>query len=386
MENNFEEDSEKTNSEIFSLKINSIKNPMINRFNTNSFFIYDITEYKKYIENIKDLNRLKLTDKECLFLKKYIEKSKVLEGINNKNLFVTLDKSLVDELFNSYKKPIERSPLELFLLEEYSKSENRANFTCRKLSRKFMEITNQRISKSTINNILKNKFGFKWKKTVIKNSKTKRPQNIMMSLVFIKIILRSMVQQFNIIYCDESAIQSVNNHLKIWKSPEEEFYAPIAHKTKYNLIMSISAAGIIHYNINIENTTTNKFLEYMKELVEIINKKNIRPYLIVLDNLSVHKTKDLLDFYKSNKVNIVFNSPYVSKFNAIEYTFRDLKKILYSKIYEDEEVLIKDVKHILNSESFNKKTEINVREACINYLGFYNEQKSENLNNILFLK
>ena len=100
MENNFEEDSEKTNSEIFSLKINSIKNPMINRFNTNSFFIYDITEYKKYIENIKDLNRLKLTDKECLFLKKYIEKSKVLEGINNKNLFVTLDKSLVDELFN----------------------------------------------------------------------------------------------------------------------------------------------------------------------------------------------------------------------------------------------------------------------------------------------
>ena len=73
--------------------------------------------------------------------------------------------------------------------------------------------------------------------------------------------------------------------------------------------MSISAAGIIHYHINNENTTTNKFLEYMKELVEIINKKNIRPYLIVLDNLSVHKTKDLLDFYKSNKVNIVFNSP-----------------------------------------------------------------------------
>ena len=70
----------------------------------------------------------------------------------------------------------------------------------------------------------------------------------------------------------------------------------------------------------------------MKKLIEFINKKNMRPLLIVLDNLSVHKTKDLLDFYKSNKINIVFNSPYVSKFNDIEFTFRDLKKIVYSKV------------------------------------------------------
>ena len=29
-------------------------------------------------------------------------------------------------------------------------------------------------------------------------------------------------------------------------------------------------------------------------------KKNIKPYLIVLDNLFVHKTKDLFQFYKDN--------------------------------------------------------------------------------------
>jgi len=386
MNNNFEQESEISISEIYLSKTNSIKNPMINRFNANSFFIYDINEYKNYVENIKDLNRLKLTNKECLFLKGYIDKSNIQEAINNNNLFITLDKSLVDELFNFYKKPKERSSLELFLLDEYSKSENRTNFTCRKLARKYCEITNKSISKSTINNILKNILGFKWKRTVIKNKKIKRPQNIMMSLVFIKIIIRSMMQKFHIIYCDESAIQSVNNHLKVWKSPEEDFYANIAPKKKYNLIMSISTKGIIHYVINSENTTTNKFSQYMKELVEAINKKNMKPYLIVLDNLSVHKTQDLLDFYKSNKVNIVFNSPYISKFNAIEFTFRELKKIIYSKVYKDGEDLIKDVNKILTSELFNKKTEINIREACINYFSFSDEQKNANLNDMLFYK
>jgi len=64
----------------------------------------------------------------------------------------------------------------------------------------------------------------------------------------------------------------------------------------------------------------------MKELLEVLTKKNMKPFLILLDNLAVHKKKELLHFYKDNKVNIVFNSPYISKFNAIEFTFRDLKK------------------------------------------------------------
>ena len=124
--------------------------------------------------------------------------------------------------------------------------------------------------------------GFIWRKTVIKNIKIKRPQNIMMSLVFIKIIIRSMIQKFHIIYCDESAIQNINNHLKIWKSPDEDFYSNITDKKKYDLIMSISTKGIIHYHINSENTKTNNFISYMKELIEIINKKNMIPFLIVL--------------------------------------------------------------------------------------------------------
>lgn len=133
-------------------------------------------------------------------------------------------------LFNIYKKSIQRSSLELFLIEEYSKTENHTNFACLKLARKFKEITNENISKSTINNILKNNLGLRWRKTAIKNSKIKRKENIMMSLTFIKIVVRSMIQNFNIIYCDESCIQTINNHLKIWKTPNDDFSSDISSK------------------------------------------------------------------------------------------------------------------------------------------------------------
>ena len=316
------------------LKIfDSINNPLITRFNSNSFFIYDITEYKRYFSKIKDKNRIKLVDKEIETLQNIIAKSFLQDDIKKNNLFIKIDKTIADDLFNLYKKPTQRNPLELFLIEEYSKIENRTNFTCRKLARKYKEITNENISKSTVNNILKNNLGLRWRKTIIKNNKINRIENIIMSLTFIKIMARSIVQKFNIIYCDESSIQTVNNHLKIWKSPNDDFYANISNKKKFNLIMVCSKEGIIHYNINNENTTNQTFLQYMKELLEVLTKKNMKPFLIVLDNLAVHKTKELFQFYKDNKVNIVFNSPYVSKFNAIEFTFRDLKKILYSKVF-----------------------------------------------------
>jgi transposase len=349
----------------------------------NSTFIYDINEYENYFSKIKDKNRIKLSDKECESLKNIIAKSFLKDDIKNNHSFISVEKNLADDLFNIYKKPIQRSSLELFLIEEYSKTENRTNFTCRKLARKFKEITNENISKSTINNILKNNLGLRWRKTAIKNSKIKRKENIMMSLTFIKIVVRSMIQNFNIIYCDESCIQTINNHPKIWKAPNDDFSADISSKKRFNLIMACNKNGVVHYIIDTQNTTKKSFLEYMKELLDVINKKNIKPYLIVLDNLSVHKTKDLFQFYKDNKINIVFNSPYASKFNAIEYTFRDLKKNLYSKIYSNEEKLLNEIKEILNSKWFNDKVENNIREACSNYLSFYEEQKNINLNNLI---
>ena len=358
------------------------KNPMITRFNASSTFIYDIFESQNYLKKVKDKNRIKLSKRELEFLENFIYTIKNEEELSKGDKIITINKNLADKLIHFYNTPIPRSELELFLLKEFSNQENRANFTCRKLSEKYKSITNKTISKSTIHNILKKVLGLRWRKSVIKTNKIKRKANIIMSLTFIKIITSSLSLKFNIIYCDETILQTINNHLKIWRGQKENFICKIAERKKLNLLMAITQEGLVHFKINKENTNTNTFLEYIKELFSVINERNMKPYILVLDNLKCHKTKELYEFYENNKMNIVFNSPYVSDFNAIEYSFRDLKKVIYSRIYENEEKLIIDVKQIINSDYFKKKIKSNIKETCINYLSFHSQEKNIDLNNL----
>jgi transposase len=42
------------------------------------------------------------------------------------------------------------------------------------------------------------------------------------------------------------------------------------------------------------------------------------PIVLVLDNLSVHRTRKVVDFSKRCKIEIVYNASYSSEFNPIE--------------------------------------------------------------------
>lgn len=50
-----------------------------------------------------------------------------------------------------------------------------------------------------------------------------------------------------------------------------------------------------------------------------------------MDNLSSHKSSKLMEFYDKHKINVLFNTPYLSNFNAIELSFRNLKKFFIQK-------------------------------------------------------
>lgn len=65
-----------------------------------------------------------------------------------------------------------------------------------------------------------------------------------------------------------------------------------------------------------------------------------------MDNLSSHKTKELIEFYSQNNINVVFNSPKMSAFNCVELTFRNIKNILYKNLYSSFEDLEKKVLRI----------------------------------------
>ena len=356
------------------------KNPMITRFNSSSHFIYDIFESSIYFQQVKDKNRIKLTLKELTFFQDMIHRMKTDEEIKSGCEFIKVNSELANDLNNFFKAPKYTGLLESFLINELSDQSNRVNCTCRKLAKKFKTQYNQQISKSTVHNKLKKVLGLRWRKTTIKTKKVKNIKNVISMMTFIKIIIKCLTLNFNVIYCDESCIQTINNHLKIWRKKEENFIVDISPKKKFNLLMAIFQKGVLHFKLNKDSTNENNFLEYMKELINVIKEKKIFPYVLILDNYSAHKTKQLYEFYIENKVNVVFNAPYASNFNAIEYSFRELKRILYSRIYKAENELIDDVKNILNSEWIKNKIYLNIFEAFKNYLMFYNEEKEINFN------
>ena len=118
----------------------------------------------------------------------------------------------------------------------------------------------------------------------------------------------------------------------------------------------------------------------MKELLEKIKDQKITKYLIVLDNLSSHKTPNVLKFFADNKINILFNVTYVNEFNNEELCFRYLKRNIYSNLYTSISETIKDVKSLLEEAKISDVLLKNYRSTIRKYIIFSNNYKNKVLN------
>jgi hypothetical protein len=71
----------------------------------------------------------------------------------------------------------------------------------------------------------------------------------------------------------------------------------------------------------------------------------------------------MIKFFTENKINIIYNTPYLSIFNSIELCFRGLKNIIYKTIYKLMNSLKEDIHNIFVFNSFKKKTKYNFKET-----------------------
>ena len=99
-----------------------------------------------------------------------------------------------------------------------------------------------------------------------------------------------------------------------------------------------------------------------------------------MDNLSVHKTKNLIKIYVENGINVIFNTPYFSNFNSIELAFRSIKNLLYKKVYPDISKIIEDVHNLISTDNFQKTILFNLKETFLEYLKFFERYKSIDFN------
>lgn len=117
-------------------------------------------------------------------------------------------------------------------------------------------------------------------------------------------------------------------------------------------MLAVGNNQIYAYKVIIENTTLGVFIDFLKEVFNNIMKDRSNKYFIILDNLPAHKTQDVFKFLKDKQICTVFNAPYKSIFNAVELSFRAVKKITYSNIYNTMEEVEKDIINFLENENF----------------------------------
>ena len=76
----------------------------------------------------------------------------------------------------------------------------------------------------------------------------------------------------------------------------------------------------------------------------------------------------------------------MSQFNYVELAFRYIKKIIYSKIYENLDEVEEDVVKILSNNSIDSTLGKNYRETLETYINYSLNNKYKNLNNLDFSK
>lgn len=134
----------------------------------------------------------------------------------------------------------------------------------------------------------------------------------------------------------------------------------VSPNKRYSLLMATSDKQILKYKLIEGSIKTDNFIKFMDEL----NKTN-NNYSYLIDNASIHSNKKTKEFFKLNKMNVIYNAPYQSKFNPIEMVFSLLRKELNKKVVKNKTEIdncvnefIKNIKKETLKNIFNHSTKI----------------------------
>lgn len=357
------------------------KNPSITHFNISSFFIYDNDEYLRFFNTTTNKNLIKVNKDELTFLQsKYNDISFIRGSLRNiQYIRIPIENYQKLQNFLSIKKI--KDPIEDFIKEKINSTMDRRYLSCRKLAQAYKEETGNSVSKSKVNEIIKHKMGYSYLKSTVKTSKILDKENILISLAFIKIISRCIKLGYKIIYVDECGLMTGNNNYRCLRKQGEQIYFNTANKSKRNLLLAVDENKAIYWEILDESTNEIVFLNFIKNLQQKLVLTLYPKYVICMDNHSSHKTASLLNFYKDNKMNILFNSPYVSVFNSVELAFRHIKRILYMDLFSNIGELCSKVENILQSNNFSNTLLYNFGETIEVYIKFIDKYHNIDLNN-----
>jgi transposase len=211
-------------------------------------------------------------------------------------------------------------PIEQFIISSINDNNN---FNINKIKSNIQNKFNITLSKASIYYVL-HKNNLTYKKMYVKNN-----PNDEIITNGLKNNLKKKFEDINdidkLISYDEMSICLNSKPNKGWCKKGKICYVETKNKTifnkRYSIGMSINIKGKIDFTITEKSLKSNKFHTFMKK----INKNN---HYIFMDNASIHTNKFFKNSVIKNNWNIIYNVPYHSHLNPIEYVFSLLRKKL----------------------------------------------------------
>ena len=193
----------------------------------------------------------------------------------------------------------------------------------------------------TYRRILKEDLNCQWLRVSKRHFHTNENNNLIQRTIFLANMAILLDQNKRIIFTDESTFNNRRLTKKTWvMKGDESNFLDYGRLKSWNLIMSITDDNTVYYEI-VENTLDSKgFIEYFKSLVsEVLIKSrtdssyNLNNVYFYLDNCPIHKSKESIDYFKKENLQVIFGVPYNSKFNPIELTFGNIKRKFYNYFF-----------------------------------------------------
>ena len=143
--------------------------------------------------------------------------------------------------------------------------------------------------------------------------------------------LKQNISEINndIISIDETGIIVKRKNDYAWSKSGQKciINEPNNYELRYSMCMAINKDKIISYRLTKGGYNGRKYRNFL--INRVIGKTNNKG--ILMDNASIHKTKELKKELLTKKIKVIYNVPYHPEFNPIEYLFNTLKSEIKNK-------------------------------------------------------
>ena len=162
-----------------------------------------------------------------------------------------------------------------------------------KIKEIYIKKHNEKISRSKIYQIIKNKLHYSFKKILLKPKKLENAIHKKMSFLFIKCMIRALKLKLDFVFIDESCFKLKNNNYRDWIKTGD--FGHFAHNNnnniKKNFLLAVGTNNIINYKLTGKNTNSDSFKEFFDDTLNKIPKNSLKNSIFIMDNLTSHLNK-----------------------------------------------------------------------------------------------